>query len=88
MKSRLKSPKKKVIKIWTIYVQPFRKLGMPYPKLNAKNLWKVWVVAANLSSKTKATAQNINGRAFVQTKKINKCNIKRNFFKFVPFICP
>ena len=69
MKSMLKSPIKKVIKIWTIYSQPFSKLVMQYPKANGKNLWKIWVVDAKLSSETKATTQNINGRVFVYTKK-------------------
>ena len=64
----LQSPKK-IIKIWTIYGRPYRKLGVQHPKQNAKNLWKVWVVDAMLSSETKATAQNINGRTFVHTKK-------------------
>ena len=51
--------------------------AIPQKKKNAKNLWKIWVVNGKLSSKTKAIAQNINSRAFVHTKKINKCNIKR-----------
>ena len=46
---------------------------------NAKNLWKVWVIDAKLSSKIKATAQNINGKAFPHTKKAANAILKGLF---------
>ena len=60
---------------------------MPCAKQNAKNLWKAWVVDAKMSFKTKAIAQNFNGRAFVNTKKSTNATLK-GLFKFVTFMCP
>lgn len=78
--------KKKIIKIWMICGRPHRKLGMPYPKLNAKNSWKVWVAGAKLSLEIKATALNINGKMFLHTKKSTN-SILKYFFSLIFRLC-